>query len=197
MRQALRDYNINVIPFPGLKLTEQRLPSVWIIIDKPLFANRQTRHDLDELTHDAGLTFEVRYQLEVCISHGLLNEYSLNQEFVTGLARLKDNNARDILEYVANHGERISDPMTLFSLKVKGGSTSRAKIPHYCVYIRSATVTPTALYIHTPLAETSNRVLRKYADQADRFLRVRFLDERSAVRLTFRDEWCLTDMILG
>jgi len=181
MRQALRDYNVEIVPFPGFNMTGQREPSVWELIDKPLLARRKTRHGLDELTEENGLPFQVRYQLEVCISHGFLNEHNLNQNFVTRLKRMKIDEARDILEYVANRAKRVFDPITLFNMKVGEGSALRAKIPHYCAYIRSATITPTTVYIQTPLAETSNRVLRKYADSADRFLRVRFTDERSEV----------------
>ncbi len=181
MRQAFCDYNIDIVPFPGFSMTGQRQPSVWEFINKPILTRRKTKHGLDELTQEVGLAFRVRYQLEVCISHGFLNEHNLGRDFVTRLAKMKTDEARDVLEYVANHGRRIFDPMTLFTIKVSEGSALRAKIPHYCVYIRSATVTPTTVYIHTPLAETSNRVLRKYADHADRFLRVRFLDERSEV----------------
>lgn len=138
-------------------------------------------HGLDELTQEIGLAFQVRYQLEVCISQGLLNEHNLHRPFVTRLNQMRNGEARDILEYVANHGKRVFDPMTLFNIKVGDGSALRAKVPHYCVYIRSATVTPTTVYIETPIAETSNRVLRKYANNADRFLRVRFTDEKSEV----------------
>lgn len=181
MRQALRDYNIDIAPFPGFNMTGQRQPSVWEILDKPLTTRRKTMHGLDELTQEIGLAFQVRYQLEVCISQGLLNEHNLHRPFVTRLNQMRNGEARDILEYVANHGKRVFDPMTLFNIKVGDGSALRAKVPHYCVYIRSATVTPTTVYIETPIAETSNRVLRKYANNADRFLRVRFTDEKSEV----------------
>lgn len=181
MRQALSDYNVDIVPFPGFNISSQRQPSVWEVIDKPLTTRRKTRHGLDELTEEIALAFQVRYQLEVCISHGFLDEHNLHRPFVTRLKQMKIGEARDILEYVANQAKRVFDPMTLFNLKVGDGSALRAKVPHYCVYIRSATITPTTIYIETPLAETSNRVLRKYANQADRFLRVRFTDEKSEV----------------
>jgi len=37
------------------------------------------------------------------------------------------------------------------------------------------------IYFGTPYVETSNRVLRQYAEHADRFLRVRFTDEKFQV----------------
>lgn len=40
-----------------------------------------------------------------------------------------------------------------------------------------ATVTPTGMLLRGPDATVSNRVLRKYADKSDNFLRVFFADE--------------------
>jgi len=40
-----------------------------------------------------------------------------------------------------------------------------------------ATVTPTGLLLRGPDASVSNRVLRKYSDQSEYFLRVFFADE--------------------
>ena len=49
--------------------------------------------------------------------------------------------------------------------------------------MHSVTVTPTALLVHPVQVEVSNRVIRKYNDLSDRFLRVRFLDEAYFGRL--------------
>ena len=92
-----------------------------------------------------------------------------------------DGAAQDLLEYVANQGKRVYDVMSLFDLKLTEGTALRARIPHYCEYIRAATITPTAVYFQTPVPETSNRVIRKYALHADRFLRVRFTEEKEEV----------------
>ncbi|KAH0536953.1 hypothetical protein FGG08_006218 [Glutinoglossum americanum] len=43
--------------------------------------------------------------------------------------------------------------------------------------IHTARVTPAGTYLFGPVPETKNRVLRKYSDHADCFLRVSFLDE--------------------
>ena len=90
--------------------------------------------------------------------------------------------AQDILEHIANHGNRIYDPMLLIQAIQGECSLSRTKIPSYCAYIRSATITPTTVYFQTPVAETSNRVIRQYSQHADRFLRVRFTEEKTEVR---------------
>ena len=180
MREALHDYNIDVIPMPGFSIAWGQRSAVW----RFLGSKRKTANGLDELLEDSvtELGFEARYQLEVCISQGHLNEYNLDQAFVSRLMNMGTGKARDLLEYVANHGIREFHPMDLFQKQVGDGNLLRSKIPHFCVYIRSATVTPTTVHFHTPVAETSNRVIRQFAEYADRFLRVRFTNEKSEVR---------------
>ena len=181
MRQALRDYNVEILPFPGFRVALHSRPAVWQLLDRP----RRTINGLDELAQDdmPRLAFEARYQLEVCISHGYLNGYNLSRAFMNRLMSMSVGQARDLLEYVANQGKPSFNPMALFQLTVGDGTLLRSKIPHYCVYIRSATVTPTTVYFQTPIAETSNRIIRQFAEHADRFLRVRFTDEKLEVSL--------------
>ena len=180
MREALHDYNIEIVRMPGFSISYGYRPVVWQFLG----SKRRPADGLDELLEEstADLDFEARYQLEVCISQGCLNEYNLDQAFVNRLMTMDTGKVRDLLEYVANHGLREFHPMNLFQKQVGDGSLLRSRIPHFCVYIRSATVTPTTVHFQTPVAETSNRVIRQFAEYADRFLRVRFTDEKSEVR---------------
>lgn len=184
MREAFRDYNIEIVPFPNFHIASRRDAPVWKLIDLPIKKRSNTGTGLDELIHanKPRMTFEVRYQLEVCLSQGFLNEHSLSEDFIRTLMNMNVKQARDLLEYIANHGNRIYDPMLLIRVINGQGSLSRTKIPSYCAYIRSATVTPTTVYFQTPVAETSNRVIRQYPQYADRFLRVRFTEEKTEVR---------------
>ena len=180
MREALHDYNIDIVPMPAFSMASGTKPAVWRFLE----SKKRTANNLDELLEEAipELDFEARYQLEVCISQGHLNEYDLDQTFVNRLVNIGNEKARDLLEHVANHGIQEFHPMNLFQKQVGDGSLLRSRIPHFCVYIRSATVTPTTVHFQTPVAETSNRVIRQFAEYADRFLRVRFTDEKSEVR---------------
>ena len=117
----------------------------------------------------------------MCVSHGFQNEHNLSQDFVTRLIATDETKAQDVLEYIANQRRRIWDPMQIFSISIIKGSTLRSKIPHYCAYVRSATVTPTTVYFNTPNVDTSNRIIRQYSECPDRLLRVRFTDEKSQV----------------
>jgi RNA-dependent RNA polymerase len=181
---AFRDHNVEIEDFTGFNLATKREPAVWQYIDKPLMNKRTISHALDELMIEntaPALAFSVRYQLEVCISQGCLNEHNISKEFVSKLIAMDETKAQDILEYVANQKTRIYDPMEIFAIKVINGLASRPQIPHYCAYIRSATITPSTVYYNTPTVETSNRIIRRYSEHADRFLRVRFTDEKFEV----------------
>ena len=183
IRQALRDYNIDIVPINRLEIPARLEPPVWDFLDKPAASSKGATADLIDLGSNSisQLTFEVRYQLEVCISNGYLNEHNLTRDFVSRLGSMDAGPAQDLLEYVANHQKRVFDSISLFSLRLADGTSLRAKIPKYCVYIRSVTVTPTAVYFQTPVPETSNRVIRQYCQYADRFLRVRFTEEKTEV----------------
>ncbi|KAI4149277.1 MAG: hypothetical protein LQ341_001368 [Variospora aurantia] len=179
--QALRDYNVSIQDRMGFRVTSNREPPVWQYIDRAILASTTLRSTLEDLLKEESvplLAFAVRYQLEVCISHGYLNEHNLSRDFIDQLADMEATKAQDLLEYVANQGKRVFEPMELFGLKIIKGLASRPPIPQYCAYIRSATVTPTTIYFNTPTVEISNRVIRYYNEHADRFLRVRFTDEK-------------------
>jgi RNA-dependent RNA polymerase len=118
----------------------------------------------------------VRYQLEVCISHGRLSEFNMTRDFVIRLMSLGETKARRLLEHVATHKSNYLNPMEIFKIKVVKGATD-SKIPEYCCFMRTARITPTTVYYNTPTVDTSNRITRRYIEFVDRFLRVRFSDE--------------------
>lgn len=130
------------------------------------------------------LPFEVRYQLEVCLSRGILNEHSVKREFLEKLLDISQpdgmgfNRARLILEYAADEGKRIYDPMSLFTDKAAlTYYPNTLHIPAYCALVRKVTVTPTRIYFSTPTVETTNRIVRCYHQVQDHFIRVQFTDE--------------------
>ena len=186
MCKALKDFNVEITPLKDFKLIVNREPAVWSYIDKPISKEEKaSRSALEDLTDDSvpQLSFPVRYQLEVCISQGYLNEHNLTKIFIDRLMSMDEAEAQDLLEYIANQKKRVYRPIDIFDIKIISGSSSRYKIPHYCAYTRSATVTPSTIYYNTPSVDTSNRVIRQYAEYGDRFLRVRFTDEKFQVRL--------------
>jgi len=183
MRRALLDYNVKIVSFPDFRLSSRQQPDLWDYLNWPGPSKLVKSSALLDLTTSVAprLAFPVRYQFEVCLSHGYLNEYNIPRDFVEKLGEADAGRAQDLLEYVANQGKRIFDPMTLFGMNIISGVQARASIPHYCAFIRSATVTPTTILFDTPTVETSNRVIRQYVEHADRFLRVRFAEEKPGV----------------
>jgi RNA-dependent RNA polymerase len=184
----LKDYNIaieNTTRFSVLDQTQERPPPIWRWIDfADLQASKKIVSSVEELGDESyvHLPFPVRYQLEVCLSHNYLSEFTMTREFAVKLFELGESEAVKLLEYVATKKEVYHDPMKIFDLKFVKGST-RAKIPSYCCYMRSARITPTTIYYNTPSVNISNRVIRYYIEYADRFLRVRFTDEKLLGRI--------------
>jgi RNA-dependent RNA polymerase len=181
IKQALQDHNVETVPFKMLHIIPGKPAELWSMIDPPQFGQSAADH-LAVDPSVISLPFEVRYQLEVCISRELLNEYNIEKRFVTRLAEMASTDklsARNILEYAAEGDKRIYDPMTLFDSSDALAFSAKTDIPHYCAYSRKATITPSTMYFSSPAVETTNRVLRHYSreNHDGRFLRVQFTDE--------------------
>lgn len=190
MKQALSDFNINIVDIEDLSYVMPKKADLWSIIDSPDY--NETSLDLKTLDEGSdgiiSLPFEVRYQLEVCISREILNEHNITREFIQNLAQISSENplkARSILEYVAAQGVRVFNPMKIFKDREAMAFAAETEIPHYCAFVRKAIITPTTIYFNSPTVETTNRVLRRYAreNRDGRFLRVQFSDELSQGRI--------------
>ncbi|ROT34698.1 RdRP-domain-containing protein [Sodiomyces alkalinus F11] len=123
------------------------------------------------------LPFNVQYQLEVCISRHILCEYELSHQFFAKLRALNPQRAQFALEYMADRGERVCDPLAVLDDTQSRLYYPSPVLPNYCTVMRKATVTPTTIYFSTPAVECTNRVTRKWHSHIDRFLRVQFTDE--------------------
>jgi RNA-dependent RNA polymerase len=187
MKKALQDFNIEVVPLPELKYSVAHKAELWSLVN--LVDTRGEAADLRSLGKELAavqLPFEVRYQLEVCISREIINEYNIDKNFLNaleGLASADPSKARNILEYIAENYTRLYHPMTIFDNQEALAFSSMTEIPHYCALSRKATVTPTTIYFNSPTVETTNRVLRHYSKENSqgRFLRVQFTDEKFEV----------------
>lgn len=182
----LRDYNVAIEDtdrFTQCNNTQQKYPPIWRWIDLSESRNKALS-SLDDLFDEdyISLPFSVRYQLEVCLSNGYLSEFTMPREFASKLFELGEEDARKLLEHVATKKKVFHDPMKIFDLKFIRGVTN-AKIPPYCCYMRSARITPSTIYYSTPSVDISNRVIRYFIEYADRFLRIRFTDEKLVGRI--------------
>jgi len=173
---ALSDYNIPITHRSQFNLIPRTRSTGWDWITTNPERSGSTLASLmvNDVCH---LSFPVRYQLEVCISQGCLHEQNITKEFIERLAAMKEQEALKTLERVIEKKQRYFEPMEIFKLDVPRSSLSKG-IPQYCVYSRTANVTPSTMYFGSRTVETSNRIVRQYKEHQDRFLRVRFSDER-------------------
>lgn len=182
---CLTDYDIKVghSRRHKFRLVEPSRVTAWNLLAANDMQTSNT--DLLNSTH-IHLPFEVRYQLEACISHGLLNEHSIDACFLEKLAKGFDTDrARMMLEGVVDGNIPYHDqPMEMFEQPKILNYWPSARIPAHAAIIRKVVVTPTTIYVKTPTVELTNRVLRQYSDLNDRFLRVQFTDE-----ITFGKIW--------
>lgn len=180
--EILKDHNIQIENGGHFQETRDMPTPVWRWIDpQPKAASSSRFGGLadDDYVH---LPFPVRYQLEVCISQGRLSEYTMTRSFVDKLVEIGESKAKRLLEHVATHKAIYHDPMNIFSLHLVKGVTD-SKIPAYCCYMRTARITPSTVYYNTPTVDISNRVTRRYREVSDRFLRVRFTEEKPHGRI--------------
>jgi RNA-dependent RNA polymerase len=189
-RAALRDYNIPIAKVEDFRINREGEPA-WDLLDaslseyeaasSPSTARNALEHTLqgllDSKKNSTYLPFPVQYQLSVCISNGWINEHNLTREFLETLSKSDETRAKHILECVAFNKSRIFDPMDIFELRVRKLPSMKSRIPENCVLIRSAIITPSTMLLNTPYVEMTNRVIRRYREHADRFLRVRFEDD--------------------
>ena len=188
IQQAMFDFNIGLSQSPPLDLIPYVETGFWKCIDHPQYGPMDNSSILRSL-HASGsvfLPFEVQYQLEVCISQGLLHESNMDAGFVNRLASLSNREALRRLESLAYRGERLFDPSALFESNFPRSSTTMStarRVPTHCVWQRSVTITPTSIYFSSPTVEVTNRIIRKHRELQDRFLRVRFSDEKQEGRI--------------
>lgn len=177
-RNALKDFNITVCDGrefdisaadPGLDL------QVWKLLNG--HDRKSQPFSLAEELSRLQLPFAVRYQLEVCISHGWLSEYTITPEFLQRLAGEEEAQARQMLIYVDSYQQRVWDPMDLFRELRFRRPVRKRPLPDNCMEMHSVTVTATSLLWSTPTVEVTNRVVRKHRQHANRFLRVHFEDD--------------------
>lgn len=195
IEQALVDWNIKTVFENDMQLVPRTEPELWTLIESATPPSAQPLTGLLASQERISLPFDVRYQLEVCISHGIIEERNVTRDFLLKLHTHSAKNifqsysrARLVLEYAADQKKRLYDPMSLFdNPAAMAFYPPCTHIPDHCALVRKVTVTPTRLYFHTPTLETTNRVLRQYKNVQDNFLRVSFMDELNEGRINGSD----------
>ncbi|GBB88560.1 hypothetical protein RclHR1_01510011 [Rhizophagus clarus] len=138
----------------------------------------------DYVNHSSMLSFSVLYMLECNISFNYLHNYNVNENFIMLLSRLPSQVAIHILERIYSRKKRIYDPYSylrseLDFMRSKNIDVEPKYVPSHCVMMRKVVISPTTMYFLPPSMETSNRVIRRFRDKMDNFLRIQFVDEAS------------------
>ncbi|ROV93253.1 hypothetical protein VPNG_09550 [Cytospora leucostoma] len=170
----LSDYNIKTEVVTNFRLITPGPNNAWKLLDTSV---ESLSLEILHSAHTFHLPFEVRYQLEVCISYGLLNEYNVTSSFIEKLNTFEVDRARMMLEAVSEKNVEFYDPMKIFEDPAILNYWPNIRIPSHAALVRRAVITPTTVHFKTPSVEQTNRVLRKYSDLNNRFLRVQFTDE--------------------
>ncbi|CAJ0902850.1 22617_t:CDS:10 [Entrophospora sp. SA101] len=181
----------NKLPIPGTKesFLQCNVKSIKIVDDNSYLENHVYNI----------LPFEISYKLECLMSRGILSaseihEHKFGYKLKETLDQDKFNyvwhalnymkhsywnpgyehyNARPIYEYDNALKNFNGEPLIWHPSNPK--ITIKTKDRYAWVY--HAYITPTKIYFEDPTYEQSNRILRKYEEHYDRFLRVTFVDE--------------------
>ncbi|CAG8532252.1 7758_t:CDS:2 [Ambispora leptoticha] len=167
----------------------------------PCYPIRYTESDLYsseqlEETVFKKLPFVINYKLECLLSHNVLSpreiiDYSLGDRLKKlvdcGDEKLAWHGLNNLLNRHWDPAEPLNErPIMAFETAIKNfkgdfyewypnPNITQSNERHSCV--NHATVTPTKIYFEGPIFETSNSILRRYAEYTDRFLRVTFTEE--------------------
>ncbi|KAI8722183.1 RNA-dependent RNA polymerase [Fusarium sp. LHS14.1] len=189
---ALDDFNITtqVHEDGDFRVTHGAHADMWKHLEQPTLVENGNALEMLQQTSDPiiHLPFEIRYQLEVCISRDILNEHTITLEFLEKLASMNPRKARLYLEYLADQGEPVQNPMSIFQNPDAEAFSPITRIPQYCALVRKVVVTPTTIRFNSPAVEMSNRVMRQYKHIQDRFLRIQFVEELENNRIAINKD---------
>ncbi|CAG8605486.1 3072_t:CDS:10 [Gigaspora margarita] len=142
------------------------------------------------------LPFSICFKLE---SHGIITiheimEYKIGDKLIDLIYDEKETIAwHAINQMTIQRWDPADDrynrrPVEIFQIALKNfrgeydewhpaNPNIKLKDNNRCVWINYATVTPVKIYFNGPEYESSNRILRRYSEYADRFIRLTFKEE--------------------
>ncbi|KAG5225284.1 SILENCING DEFECTIVE family protein [Salix suchowensis] len=132
--------------------------------------------------HKEGIAFEVLFLVNAVMHKGIFNQHQLSNDFFDLLRNQHAEVNVSALKHICTYRHPVFNAYS--ELKAVQGwllkNPKLSKNPKHLgdvIEVRRLVITPTKAYCLPPEVELSNRVLRKYIDVADRFLRVTFMDE--------------------
>ncbi|GLU10486.1 hypothetical protein SLE2022_272850 [Rubroshorea leprosula] len=154
-----------------LPLKVRNEPEFGILMSDPFFS-----------TSKVGIPFEIMFLVNAVMHKGIFNQHQLSESFFdllrnqlmeVNLAALKHIYSSEYPVFDASRRLQMVQEWLLRNPKL----FKSPKQPDNVVEVRRLAITPTKAYCLPPEVEISNRVVRKYKEVADRFLRVTFMDE--------------------
>ncbi|XP_057434485.1 RNA-dependent RNA polymerase 6 [Lotus japonicus] len=186
-------YRISIPPRHGAKLMKamaylnfQRVQEFPLkrplrIQDEPNFGVPMS-DDFFYIHCQEGITFDIMFLVNAVIHKGILNPYSLSDRFFEVLRNQPQEVNVAALKHLCSYKRPVFDAAKrlktvqewlLRNPKLYQSSKQADDI----VEVRRLVITPTRAYCVPPEHELSNRVLRRYREVSNRFLRVTFMDE--------------------
>ncbi|KAJ0965027.1 hypothetical protein J5N97_026165 [Dioscorea zingiberensis] len=186
-------YRVSLSPRFGAKLekalaymTERRIaesrPNRPILVrDEPDFGTCMP-DSIFCVQHEKGISFPIMYLVNALVHKGIVSQHQLSEEFFHLLRSHNDLVNVASLRHIWAYKQPIFDASRRLKLVqewlVKNPKLLKSyKVSDDNIEVRRLVITPIKAYCLPPEMELSNRVLRKYKDIADRFLRVTFMDE--------------------
>ncbi|XP_050216732.1 RNA-dependent RNA polymerase 6 [Mercurialis annua] len=132
--------------------------------------------------HKEKIAFDVVFLVNAVMHKGIFNQHQLSDSFFDLLRNHSPDLNIAALKHICSYKRPVFDAYKRLKmvqewlLKNPKLFKSPPKLDDI-VEIRRLAITPTRAYCLPPEVELSNRVLRRYKDIADRFLRVTFMDE--------------------
>ncbi|CAL1375059.1 unnamed protein product [Linum trigynum] len=190
-------YRLSVRPRHGAKLKkamtflrERRVQDYSLqrplkILDEPEFGAPLLDVFFSIHNNYPGVSFEQMFLVNAVMHKGIFSQHQLSEEFFNALRKQPAEINVAALKHICSYRHPVLDDATerlklvqRWVLKNNANSSVKSNTRlEDLAEIRRLVITPTRAYCLPPEVELSNRVLRKYKDVADRFLRVTFMDE--------------------
>ncbi|EEF46969.1 RNA-dependent RNA polymerase 6 [Ricinus communis] len=186
-------YRVSIPPRHGAKLKralnflrERRVQEDCL--RRPLHVTAEPEYEMPMsdpffcIHHEEGVDFNLMFLVNAVMHKGIFNQHQLSDSFFD----LLRNQPLDVNIAALRHICSYKHPVFDAHKRLKAVQQWLLKNPKLfrsskqlddIVEIRRLAITPTRAYCLPPEVELSNRVLRRYKDIADQFLRVTFMDE--------------------
>lgn len=186
-------FRVSVPPRYGIKLNnamnylkEQRVHQVSLnrppkILNEPDYGVQMTDHFFC-IFYKEDISFEILFLVNAVMHKGIINQHQMSDRFFDLLRNQPNEVNLAALSHIHSYRRPVLDACKKLKLVqewlLKNPTLwKRSKELVDIVEIRRLVITPSKAYCFPPEVELSNRVLRRYKDVADRFLRVTFMDE--------------------